>query len=188
MGLVPFWQPSTLCFAASFVCIAENKPSLSLSYFCGKSRQIDNEILLAVIPRHRPTPAARMAVLAGRLDYVTVKAYWLTVRQPSLQDFAAYQPFDLQISARRRVAMDYRSTEFGVDISSRFSFRAPIDSQAQLNTLSHTGVVVMTLLTTALSYNHCRCFDLRFEVFIRVCGLLLSSIYTAHHRRCRHRF
>jgi len=37
MGLVPFWQPSTLCccsqFSQLYCCIVENKPSLSCVLF-----------------------------------------------------------------------------------------------------------------------------------------------------------
>ena len=41
-------------------------------------------------------------------------------------------PFDHRTSARRGPTMDYRSTEFGVDSSSRFPFRARTDRQTDV--------------------------------------------------------
>ena len=47
---------------------------------------------------------------------------------------------DLGISVRRDPAMDYRSTKFGLNISSRFPFRAWTDKQThETHALSHAG-------------------------------------------------
>jgi len=58
-------------------------------------------------------------------------------------------PFYMRVSARRKPAMDNRSTKFGVDSSSRFLFRAWTDRQTdkrrqtnrqtELKALSHAG-------------------------------------------------
>ena len=48
---------------------------------------------------------------------------------------------DLRVSALREPTMDYRSTEFGADDSSRFPFKARRNRQTQLNALYHAGCI-----------------------------------------------
>jgi len=50
------------------------------------------------------------------------------------------RPFDLRVSVYRGPAMDYISTDFGADGSSRFRLeRGQTDRQTRLNTLPHAG-------------------------------------------------